>query len=162
MSYLIAALISILVFSGALSKFSDSPPKWFSREIRKYTGFLLFIFSAVLLMKGRYEMAVPVGIAAILLSGYFDKLKPNMNGWNPFGRQNPQGNPNSGGVVTNSIISEQEAHEILGTRNGASVTEIRAAHKALIIKLHPDSGGNAYLASRVNIARDILLKSINH
>jgi len=39
-----------------------------------------------------------------------------------------------------------------------SKDEVNAAYKKLISKVHPDAGGNAFLAARVNEARDILLK----
>ncbi|MGS2722396.1 J domain-containing protein [Porticoccus sp. GXU_MW_L64] len=56
-----------------------------------------------------------------------------------------------------SNISEQEAWEILGLQPGASKEDIISAHKKLIQKLHPDRGGNDYLAARINQAKDKLL-----
>lgn len=54
----------------------------------------------------------------------------------------------------------QEALQILGLSDNPSKEEIIKAHRKLINKLHPDRGGNDFLASRVNQARDTLLKDI--
>jgi DnaJ homolog subfamily C member 19 len=53
-----------------------------------------------------------------------------------------------------------EAAKLLGVESGADAETIIAAHKKLIAKVHPDAGGNAELASRVNLARDTLLKQL--
>jgi hypothetical protein len=55
-------------------------------------------------------------------------------------------------------LTKKEAYEILGLSSGASDSEINAAHKKLIKKLHPDQDGSAWLTSKINAARDILLK----
>jgi curved DNA-binding protein CbpA len=39
--------------------------------------------------------------------------------------------------------------------------EIRTAHRRLIAKVHPDLGGSAELAERVNVARDTLITEMN-
>ncbi|GIX30679.1 MAG: hypothetical protein KatS3mg124_1151 [Porticoccaceae bacterium] len=57
-----------------------------------------------------------------------------------------------------SSLTEQQAREILGVDPGASREAIVEAHRRLIQKLHPDRGGNAYLAALVNAARDRLLE----
>ena len=53
-----------------------------------------------------------------------------------------------------------EAAKLLGVEAGADAETVIAAHKRLIAKVHPDAGGNAELASRVNLARDTLLKQL--
>lgn len=53
-----------------------------------------------------------------------------------------------------------EARTLLGVGEGASADEIRAAHRRLIAKVHPDAGGSAGLAIRVNGARDALLAEL--
>ena len=54
-------------------------------------------------------------------------------------------------------MSPTDARALLGVSPEASLDDIREAHRRLIAKVHPDSGGSAELASRVNLARDTLV-----
>lgn len=54
-------------------------------------------------------------------------------------------------------VTKQEAWQILGLEPEANKDTIIKAHKRLIQKLHPDRGGNDYLAAKVNAAKDVLL-----
>lgn len=56
-----------------------------------------------------------------------------------------------------TTMTREEAALILGVVPDASVEAIRAAHRTLITKNHPDKGGNDYLAAKINQARDVLL-----
>ncbi len=54
-------------------------------------------------------------------------------------------------------MTRAEALEILGLAEGADAEAIRAAHRRLMRNAHPDQGGSAWLAARINAARDLLL-----
>ena len=59
-------------------------------------------------------------------------------------------------------LSLDEAMQTLGLEGDLNsgeitVTMVNEAHRRLIQKVHPDRGGNDFLASRVNRARDVLL-----
>jgi hypothetical protein len=60
-----------------------------------------------------------------------------------------------------ALLSTAEARDLLGVSPRAGEEEIRAAHRRLIGRVHPDAGGSAALASRVNAARDILVAELN-
>jgi DnaJ homolog subfamily C member 19 len=57
-------------------------------------------------------------------------------------------------------MSANEAAKLLDVAPGADPEAILAAHRRLIAKVHPDAGGSAELAARVNQARDTLLQQI--
>lgn len=54
-------------------------------------------------------------------------------------------------------MSPGEARDILGVPPGATRAEIEAAFRRLMLRAHPDHGGSAGLAARINAARDRLL-----
>ncbi|CCC05754.1 unnamed protein product [Sordaria macrospora k-hell] len=60
------------------------------------------------------------------------------------------------------VGGEAEARAILGVGKDAKASEIRAAHRRLMQAVHPDRGGSADLARRINAARDVLLGRLRH
>jgi curved DNA-binding protein CbpA len=58
-------------------------------------------------------------------------------------------------------MDADEARRVLGVGPDAGADEIRAAHRRLVARVHPDQGGSADLAGRVNAARDILLAQLS-
>ena len=55
----------------------------------------------------------------------------------------------------------EDARRLLGVGETASLADIRDAHRRLISRVHPDLGGSAELAERVNVARDTLVAEMN-
>ncbi|MAV99216.1 MAG: hypothetical protein CML81_05375 [Rhodobiaceae bacterium] len=62
---------------------------------------------------------------------------------------------------SNEISNLDEAYEILGINKSASLEEIETAYKDLIRKNHPDNGGTEYLAKKINLAREYIIKEKN-
>jgi hypothetical protein len=85
-------------------------------------------------------------------------LDANRAGWREYFAETAGGeraSENPGAPATDPIA---EAYEVLGLKPGATDDEIKAAHRELMKALHPDHGGSSYLASKINEARDRLLK----
>ena len=59
--------------------------------------------------------------------------------------------------VAEGPMTRADALAILGLAEGATEADIRAAHRRLMRGAHPDAGGSAWLAARLNAARDLLL-----
>ncbi len=54
-------------------------------------------------------------------------------------------------------MSREEARQILDVKINASKEDIAQSFKKLMLKLHPDQGGNSYLANKVIQAKKTLL-----
>ena len=55
-------------------------------------------------------------------------------------------------------MTRREAALILGVRESSSAERIKDAHRRVLIINHPDRGGSAYVAAKINEAKDLLMK----
>jgi hypothetical protein len=99
------------------------------------------------------EAGVADSETARLLEAYLDRRlgadwRTRANGKASSSQQSPRGS---------SAMTREEAYRVLGLSPGATEEEIRAAHRRLILNLHPDRGGSDYLAAKINEAKDVLL-----
>jgi hypothetical protein len=85
-----------------------------------------------------------------LLEAYLDRRFPDWRA-QAFEQSASPGN-------ASEVMDERTALGILGLEPGADEAAIRAAHRRLLARLHPDHGGSDWLAARINQARDYLLK----
>ena len=88
-----------------------------------------------------------------LLETYLDRRQPDWR-THAAGEQSEAAGQQAG---ASGAMDEATACSILGLAPGASVDEIKAAHRRLMTKLHPDHGGSSYLAAQLNQAKDYLL-----
>lgn len=91
------------------------------------------------------------GDSAQLLRAYLSRTYP---GWEDYA--DVGSNAASNGHYEH--MTRAHALEVLGLEEGAERADIIAAHRDLMRKLHPDRGGNDYLAKKVNAAKDFLLE----
>jgi hypothetical protein len=98
------------------------------------------------------ELRVTDAQGALLIEAYLDRRSP---GWRDRASDEAAGEEPRGRA--RSRMSVKEAYAVLGLRPRASEEEIRAAHRKLMMKVHPDQGGSTYLAARINEAKDVLL-----
>lgn len=87
-----------------------------------------------------------------LLESYLDRAHP---AW----RDDVQADKSDrhGAAAGTGGMDAQEAYEILGLEPHAGETEVREAHRRLMKQVHPDRGGTAALAARINEAKDRIL-----
>ena len=84
-----------------------------------------------------------------LLESWLDRSKPKWREtWNGAGKAKNSGT---------GAMSHDEALAVLGLKEGATIDDIKNAHRRLMKDFHPDRGGSDYLAAKINQAKDILL-----
>jgi len=94
------------------------------------------------------------GESLALLDAYLDR---RLAGW----REDAHADTDAGqrSPPRSGPMGKKEAYEVLGLPAGASIEDIRKAHRRLMKTAHPDSGGSTFLAAKINEAKDVLLSS---
>ncbi|MBT5389798.1 MAG: DnaJ domain-containing protein [Alphaproteobacteria bacterium] len=148
--FLLIAVLAIAVLGGgfllikALVRFIQKNSSTFLKWSAAIGGGMLFLF---FLLTGRLA-----GILYLipLLGPLVQRLLMNTR-FQYFTQE--ENSDTAAGPMTRS-----EALNILGLSENASKEDIKKAHRRLILSLHPDKGGSAYLAAKINQAREVLLK----
>jgi hypothetical protein len=121
----------LLAAGGLLWAFATGRLKGFTYE--DGVAAILFLLGLRLFTTGKLVVGAALMAGALL--------------WAAWRRQRPSSRP----------MPIADARRLLGVSEGATLQEIRDAHRRLIARVHPDVGGSAELAHRVNAARDTLL-----
>lgn len=160
MHWILGITLTVLVFWGLKQWGAMSP------EQRRRNGWKLVLigFAGVLLvlvLTGRIHI-ITAAIAALL--PLLKKL-PSLLRYLPLlSRYQQQHQQQRGGdkghreqAASSAAMTVREACEVLGVDEHCSREDVITAHRRLMQKLHPDRGGNDYLAAKVNEAKAVLL-----
>lgn len=154
-------LLVIILIAGYLyyakTKSTDSLQR--KKQLFKVIFCLLILVTIALALSGRISWIIAAGAALLPIAKFIFlflwRSLPFIQMWMRSRRLKEGRNTPS---QKNDALTESEALEILGLKPGPSDEEIVQAHRELMQKIHPDRGGSNYMATKLNLARDLLLK----
>ncbi len=153
MTPLILGLIALAVLILLAAVYSRARPKDLLKGFRFSGGVLLGLVTVALAVTGR------VGLAFLAAAGAWALLTGTMPPWMRFpGGAGDAGSSRDIPPGRRGAMSRAEALKVLGLEDGATEEQVRAAHRRLILQIHPDKGGTSYLAAKINEAKDVLLR----
>ena len=143
-AYFLFGVLALGALLFVLDWLANAQPFKVARFVSYLAGAGFVALSLFLIVTGRGGAVLPLLLAAVISFWRAPKRDRASSGAR---RPSPSGG-----------MDEAEALDVLGLKKGATLDEIKAAHKNLIRKMHPDQGGSSYLAQRINEAKDVLTK----
>lgn len=168
MAYIVI-LIAISIFSWlTLGKFKSTAPDKRARLLRQWLFIGLALVVVLLTVTGRLHWVGAAIALAVAIASQLWKLFSRLLPWAlPFfikrmrtTQQEPPSPESAAQQPESPALTPEEAQCILNVSKDANRDEIIVAHRKLIQKFHPDQGGNHYLASRINAAKELLIKEL--
>jgi len=148
--------IALLALLGAAWWFARQKTARAAKMVRILLGGGALLAGVVISLRGAVILGGPLGVFGLGMLG--EALRPGGAQRAGSSRGDQAGR---GGAPTRSGMSLAEAREILGVDENADANTIRAAHRRLMKKVHPDTGeGSPALARQVQEARDRLLSEL--
>lgn len=155
-------LLAALAIIGFISyqRIGQLPP---AQKRQAYIWILLLGLvgiTVILVATGRLHW-VGAAIAAAIpvlkwLFGFLPSVFPFLMSWRKRREHSTDTPPQQ--PVSTSSMDNHEALQLLGLDSNPSREDIIEAHRKLMQKLHPDRGGNDYLAAKLNQAKEVLLE----
>lgn len=134
MSMMIIAIIMLLLIALLVFRY------------KRFSGIVFLILALIFILPLQIVLALLNGVLLLVLTRSNIKFT-NSKAYAKFinAKTNPQ-------------MSKTEAYEVLGLADTASKEEISAAYKKMIMNNHPDKGGSKYIAQKIIMAKECLLK----
>jgi DnaJ domain len=157
MLWLALGALTLFLFLGGLRAFERAPVTTIKSLLAWIAALAGISLALLLVLTGREGIA----IGALVMFGplIWQRWKAYRASLGPRPQQQQQSaGPRQPPPRRQAGMTPEEAYEVLGLHPGATDEEIRAAHHRLMRTAHPDSGGSDWLATRINMARDVLLR----
>lgn len=170
----IAAGIVLLIVEGAFLARLE-PEQVIKITKRSVLAAIALVILGLIIMGKLHWIFVPLGLAFPFLDRIYATLhaRGKIPQWQQAAREmgriaqqsrealleTTRARPQSGTIDTPrpNDMSRDEAMKILGLAPGARSQDIKEAHRRLMRTMHPDRGGDAHKAAKVNRAKDVLL-----
>jgi hypothetical protein len=158
---LLIGVVALAIILWFMHKYVQANPRGMAWLLQKGGGLAALLAAAFLTVRGQFIAALPLGLMGFGLLGWMPQLSlgdPNRGGAGRREDAHDGANARQRAGPGAGKMTEEEAYQVLGLQPGASAEDIGQAYRSLMKKLHPDQGGTTYLATRINEAKDVLLR----